>query len=125
MNFARKQQARAWRRHEQGALLFVSLLVWHVHAPAQEFWQKLEGLEEDITVLSVDAIAGHLFAGSFQNGVFRSIDQGETWMPFSQGLTQSSIQALAIDADIQGSIPPLCCTLAIAAILGRRRILIQ
>lgn len=41
-------------------------------------------------------VAGHIFAGTVGNGVFRSTDVGNTWIPVNSGLTNLNIQCIAV-----------------------------
>ncbi len=53
-----------------------------------------EGLVENfIRVLAVDKEQG-LYAGTFDGGVFRSVDGGQTWLPISRALPNDSIRGL-------------------------------
>lgn len=56
----------------------------------------------DLSGIPVGALAinnaGHIFAGTFGNGVFRSTDHGDTWNAINNGLTQNFIFALAINS---------------------------
>jgi photosystem II stability/assembly factor-like uncharacterized protein len=52
----------------------------------------------DVRALVV-APNGHVFAGTYQNGgVYRSIDDGDHWVPASTGITCGNIWSLAVNA---------------------------
>ena len=48
-----------------------------------------------VSVISVAICGNHFFAGTVGEGVLRSIDSGNNWMPVNSGLTNSSVTALA------------------------------
>ena len=55
-----------------------------------------EGLRENfIRVLALDA-AQSIYVGTFDGGVFRSVDRGETWRPFSRALPNDSIRGIVV-----------------------------
>ncbi len=57
-----------------------------------------EGLPSTTAVLCLAADArGTLYAGTRDQGVFRSADAGATWEPASRGLQQLDVRALAVD----------------------------
>jgi ligand-binding sensor domain-containing protein len=63
-------------------------------------WQNT-GLSSSLSSIWVTSIAvnpsGHLFAGTwFGNGVFRSTDNGRTWVSCDSGLTNKWIEALTV-----------------------------
>jgi photosystem II stability/assembly factor-like uncharacterized protein len=67
---------------------------------AQEtFWQAMSGP----TTYPVQALAispdGVIFAGTDGGGVFRSDDEGATWIPTNQGLTHPYVSSLATDSE--------------------------
>lgn len=43
--------------------------------------------------------AGHLFAGDYYSGVYRSIDEGDTWQQINTGLQIMDIRSLAVDQE--------------------------
>jgi lipid-binding SYLF domain-containing protein len=49
------------------------------------------------TVVLVINSSGDIFAGTFGSGVFRSTDNGDTWSVINNGLTNTSVRALAIN----------------------------
>lgn len=52
--------------------------------------------------LRVNAIttnaAGHIFAGTDSNGIYRSTDAGSTWTQMNNGLTQNHINTIAVNS---------------------------
>jgi hypothetical protein len=58
------------------------------------------GLPKDVSLSSLAIDPGHpniLYAGSFDQGVFRSVDAGVTWDRMNSGLSNPTIYALAMD----------------------------
>jgi len=63
---------------------------------AGESWRRLEGMRDGMTTLAQQATArGALYAGTEHQGLFRSADAGEHWIPW--GLAGISIYAIVID----------------------------
>lgn len=50
-----------------------------------------------ITIYALHEFNGVLYAGTANNGIFRSIDMGATWEPFSGGLTNHTVMRLTDD----------------------------
>jgi len=64
---------------------------------AQDFWQHTNGpCGGMICSLAVDS-SGHLFAGTY-GGIFRSIDNGDSWTKVNTGLTNTYILYLAVNS---------------------------
>ncbi len=62
-----------------------------------DFWQQINGpLGGNIAVVAVNA-NGHIFAGSYNGGVFKSLDHGEHWRTTEQELNAITVYALLID----------------------------
>src|SRR4030095_14512901 len=60
------------------------------------FWMQTKGPQGgDGIELARNAI-GHVFVGTQGGGVFRSIDNGESWTGINNGLTATNVRALAI-----------------------------
>jgi len=79
------------------------LLVWHLintDAAAQNFWQQTKGIDSGTGAVRAFAInsSGHIFAGTYGDGVFRSTDNGDSWRPVNTGLTSTIVLALAINS---------------------------
>jgi hypothetical protein len=79
----------------------------HVYAATNEglmkwngvAWSRLSGLPtDDITSLVMDRsqIPTVIYAATGGNGVYVSEDQGNTWLPYVEGLGDFSVQALAV-----------------------------
>lgn len=49
--------------------------------------------------VELDPVSGDLYAGVLDAGVFRSVDDGESWSPFNEGLAWPSCDALTIRAE--------------------------
>jgi hypothetical protein len=47
--------------------------------------------------LAINA-SGHIFAGAFEGGVFRSTNDGDSWTAVNTGLTNTNVAALTIEA---------------------------
>lgn len=56
-------------------------------------------IQADVTSSAIRSFAtkseGHIFAASSNDGVFRSTDQGETWIAINNGLTNTHVQSLS------------------------------
>jgi len=65
---------------------------------AQNFWQQTNGpYGGDIRAFVINS-TGHIFAGASGGGVFRSMDNGESWRPVNVGLPHTAfVQSLAIN----------------------------
>ncbi len=55
------------------------------------------GLPVEVTVVSLAADRGHLYAGTMSQGVFRSVDGGKSWVASRRGLAQLDAPALTVD----------------------------
>ncbi len=81
------------------ALLLFALIC----APAAaegEGWAKLDLPEARFYALASDPASGkYLLAGSWWNGVYRSLDGGATWIALNEGLSNRQVRALAVDAE--------------------------
>ena len=80
-------------------------------ASAQSGWTQLGLDNEDLWTVAAGP-AGLLLAGGgpdFSNGMFRSLDSGETWTPINSGLgTPDRIDSIAIQpAATEGGDPPV------------------
>jgi len=61
-------------------------------------WQSRNiGLPVEVTVVSLAAGRGHVYAGTMTQGVFHSADGGQTWAPSRRGLAQLDAPALTVD----------------------------
>jgi photosystem II stability/assembly factor-like uncharacterized protein len=61
------------------------------------FWAPTNGPSADDVRALLISSRGEVFAGT-NGGVFRSTNEGNTWTPLNAGLTNSLVQALAINA---------------------------
>jgi photosystem II stability/assembly factor-like uncharacterized protein len=67
--------------------------------PQANFWQPTNGPYGGfVYALAINA-NGHLFAGTYEGGIFRSMDGGESWEHGDNGLKSKIISALAINAN--------------------------
>jgi ligand-binding sensor domain-containing protein len=61
-------------------------------------WQPTTGIYGgDVRALAVNP-AGHVFAGTFGGGVFRSTNNGNSWVAVNDGLMNPTVRALVVDA---------------------------
>ncbi|HYM01122.1 MAG TPA: hypothetical protein VEZ90_19340, partial [Blastocatellia bacterium] len=64
----------------------------------------------DLVVSEIDALAldpaspSTLYAGGFQQGVFKSTDAGASWTQINSGLTNQSVSVLVADPKISGTV---------------------
>lgn len=62
-------------------------------------WDFLPGLEnKDIRSLAINS-AGHIFAGGYITGLWRSVDEGNTWIPIAGFEDLYYIQSIAINPE--------------------------
>lgn len=83
--------------------LQIVLLVLAVSRPALAQWSEIslvddQGIEAK-NIQFVHAHGGTLYAGSFNRGLFRSDDDGDTWQPVNNGLTDLATRDLAFGDD--------------------------
>jgi hypothetical protein len=63
---------------------------------AQQYWQKLSAFPSMyVHALAIDG-SGRIFAGSFGNGVYRSTDDGTTWIQLISGLTNRKVHSICV-----------------------------
>lgn len=68
------------RREFWLVLLFVSLCIPVDPAFSQlDFWKTIGPYGGYVTSLAINPINGFIFAGTYQDGIFRSFDNGENW----------------------------------------------
>ncbi len=60
-------------------------------------WTATSLASSDVYALTIDIRSGVVYAGTLREGVFRSLDQGETWTPVGEGLEDSPVISLALD----------------------------
>ncbi len=64
-----------------------------------DFWQKTNGpFGGHINTYAINN-DGHIFAGTVDRGVFRSTNNGESWLQINTGLTEPDVFSLAINSD--------------------------
>ncbi|MBX3278322.1 MAG: hypothetical protein KF868_10000 [Acidobacteria bacterium] len=61
-------------------------------------WAKTSGLEGGF-VMALLSEGGAVYAATFGGGVYRSIDDGQSWSPVNTGLTSFALYALALHPD--------------------------
>lgn len=65
--------------------------------PSDIEWIKTKGPNSGpVLSLAIDTLLNHVFAGT-EGGVFKSTDNGETWIPFNNGLGGNVVYELAVD----------------------------
>ena len=69
-----------------------------VERPADNFWDQTNGPEGGDGMALATNASGHVFVGTQGGGVFRSIDNAETWVGVNNGLIDTNVQALAINS---------------------------
>ena len=80
------------------AFASVLLALSSVEAFGQDFWQACNAPNGG-TVSSLAAnSSGYLFAGTYEGGIYRSLDGGRSWTPTNNGLTSTTVMALAISS---------------------------
>jgi len=78
------------------AIIVVCVAILSGHA--QDFWQQTGGpYGGDIYCLAINSV-GHIFAGTNGNGIYRSSDNGNSWIQVNTGLTNKTVYALAINS---------------------------
>jgi len=79
--------------------IFLLLVFTHFSkAQSQINWEKVNGPNEGVTALAV-ASNNEIYLGTTNFGVFRSSDEGSTWVNFSQGLGDSLIRGIAVSSE--------------------------
>jgi len=58
----------------------------------------------DHEIYAIHAIGGALLAGTYGEGVFRSLDDGDTWTPSSDGLTATALRSFHDDPVKPGAV---------------------
>src|SRR5437762_3941485 len=66
--------------------------------PDQAFWAQTNGPQGGDGIALATSPSGHIFVGTQGGGVFRSTDDGGTWMGASVGITDTNVRALAINS---------------------------
>jgi hypothetical protein len=77
--------------------LFVGMLLLVVNSVlTQEYWGRLNGFPGAyIHALAIDS-SGRIYAGSINNGMYRSTDDGITWSQINSGLTTRRVHSIAV-----------------------------
>jgi ligand-binding sensor domain-containing protein len=60
-------------------------------------WQTRGLADKEVNCIAING-SGHIFVGTMENGIFRSTNQGLTWMAVNAGLTKFDVRGLAINA---------------------------
>jgi uncharacterized protein (TIGR03437 family) len=100
-------EGRNWTRINLGRITGVNALLSHnnrlyagtddgvfVSADGQT-WLRAAGLDSSVSYFAASGTT--LFAGTYEDGVFRSTDNGQNWTAANTGLTNLSIWALAVN----------------------------
>src|SRR6266436_4364546 len=69
-----------------------------VQQPGQNFWAQTNGPQGGDGIALATNPSGHMFVGTQGGGVFRSTDNGATWIGVSNGMTDTNVRALAINS---------------------------
>jgi len=84
-------------RHTAKFLLFCLAISTNILAQ-EPFWQPTNGPNAaDLRALAIN-VSGHIFAASYGGGIFRSMDNGNSWIAVNSGLTNTNVRALAINS---------------------------
>jgi hypothetical protein len=57
--------------------------------------ESRHGLPSNVRIISITDYMGSIVLGTYAHGIFVSTDDGSTWQPASQGLTDLTVRALA------------------------------
>ena len=63
----------------------------------QAFWAQTNGPQGGDGIALATNPSGHVFVGTQGGGIFRSTDNADTWAGINNGLTDTNVQALAIN----------------------------
>ena len=78
-------------------IMFVVCIFTISFCYAQNFWQATNGIEgKDVSTLALDS-EGRLFAGTNENGIYVSLDDGLNWSQTNSGLTDETIYVIVIN----------------------------
>src|SRR5687767_12061808 len=66
--------------------------------PIGAFWVGTNGPQGGDGIALATSPNGHVFVGTQGGGVFRSMDDGESWEAVNNGLTATNVRALAINS---------------------------
>ncbi len=69
--------------------------LWHSRNRGASWDSSSDGISNVIGFGPLEAVGSTLFAGSFEDQVFRSSDSGETWTAATDGITDADIAVLA------------------------------
>lgn len=76
-------------------LLVVTSIPGKVAPQAGDYWKETNGPSGgNVRALSLNP-AGHIFAGTQSGGVFRSLNEGNTWTPANNGLTNTDVRSFS------------------------------
>ncbi len=70
---------------------------WLFVGPA--FWEQTGLTNQTVWSLAIDSLSGHIFAGTDDHGVFRSVNDGDDWSAINSGLTATDVWSLVIDPE--------------------------
>ncbi|MBC2694336.1 MAG: hypothetical protein HF982_03475, partial [Desulfobacteraceae bacterium] len=63
--------------------------------------QFCNGIISSLTLSPSFSVDKTIFAGSWESGIFKSTDGGDSWLPVNNGLTDSVVNALALSQDYE------------------------
>jgi len=78
--------------------LFLFCALANTNSVAQVFWQQTNGPYGGFINALATNSNGQIFAGTFGGGVFRSMDDGNSWAPINTGLENSFVRSLTINS---------------------------
>jgi hypothetical protein len=78
--------------------LYFSLFMMFITIIIYPQWVQTNGPNAN-KIFSIVGSGTRLFAGSFGDGVFRTTDNGDSWIPINSGLSSVQITSLAIGSD--------------------------
>ncbi len=79
-------------------VLTIIALFTHAPALAQNFWEQTNGpYGGEVYALAINS-SGHIFAGTFLGGIFRSTDNGGIWTQINAGLPNTIVFSLAVNS---------------------------
>ncbi len=77
--------------------LLLTILILFVSLLANAQWQQTT--LNNKSIISLTALNGSIFAGTSQDGIYRSADDGATWTQVNNGLTNLDVYGLAVNGN--------------------------
>ena len=77
-------------------LLAITIVIFGLYNTSSAQWVQTNGpYGGKITALAINS-TGHIFAGTFQNGIYRSTDNGNTWVQMNNHLIDLGLENLCV-----------------------------